>query len=213
MALGVPHTEVDLILVNGESVDFSYLMQDGDRVSVYPTFETLDIAPVLRVRPRPLRVARFVLDIHLGKLAAYLRLLGFDTLYRNDYPDEELAYISKAERRILLTKDRGLLKRRVVSHGYCVRETNPRQQLIEVVRRFNLFGAIEPFRRCVKCNGPLETISKEAISERLPPGTRQRYDKFQICQACGQIYWKGAHFERLERLIDEVLAQENGASS
>ncbi|MEK7405630.1 MAG: Mut7-C RNAse domain-containing protein, partial [Acidobacteriota bacterium] len=108
--LGVPHTEVDLILANGESVDFSYVVRDGDRISVYPVFESLDITPLLRLRERPLRQPRFVLDAHLGKLAAYLRMLGFDTLYRNDYQDPELVALAARDKRILLTRDVGLLK-------------------------------------------------------------------------------------------------------
>jgi len=208
-ALGVPHTEIDLILVNGESVDFTYLVQDGDRVSVYPMFESFDIAPLVRVRPKPLRDPRFVLDTHLGKLAAYLRMLGFDTLYRNDYDDDELAHISSTERRTLLTKDRGLLKRNMVTHGYCVRETNPRRQLAEVVRRFDLYRLVTPFQRCIRCNGLLEPVPKEAILDRLPPQTARYYDEFHLCRACGQVYWKGSHTARMERLIAEVLAQEN----
>jgi hypothetical protein len=122
-SFGVPHTEIDLILANGASVDFAYLVQDGDHISVYPVFEALDITPVLRLRPQPLRESRFVLDAHLGRLAGYLRMAGFDTLYRNDFTDPELAYISHDEHRILLTRDIGLLKRSMVTHGYFVRET------------------------------------------------------------------------------------------
>src|ERR1051326_8223062 len=130
-SLGVPHTEVDLVLVNGRSVDFAEIVQDGDNVSVYPVFEGFDIAPVSRVRPRPLRQTKFVLDTHLGRLAGYLRMLGFDTLYRNDYGDEELARISAEEHRILLTRDRGLLMRSLVTHGCFVRQTAVRRQFEE----------------------------------------------------------------------------------
>ncbi len=168
-SLGVPHTEIDLILVNGESVDFSYLVQDGDQISVYPVFESFDITPVVRVRPKPLREPRFVLDQHLGKLAAYLRMLGFDTLYRNDYDDPELAQISHAEKRTLLTRDRGLLKRSMVTRGYYVRETNPRRQVAEVIRRFDLGGLVAPFRRCITCNGVLEVA---AFATTPAPWTR-----------------------------------------
>lgn len=206
-ALGVPHTEIDLILVNGESVDFSHIVQDGDRISVYPVFEAFDITPILRVRPKPLRVVRFVLDTHLGRLAAYLRLLGFDTLYRNDYSDEELARTSHEERRILLTRDRGLLKRSMVTHGYCVRETNPRRQVLEVVRHFDLWRRIEPFRRCLRCNGLLEAVAKEEIADRLPPRARQHHDEFFICRACERVYWKGSHFERMTGLVQDILEQ------
>lgn len=208
--LGVPHTEIDLILVNGESVDFSYVVQDGDRVAVYPVFEAVDITPLVRLRPQPLREPRFVLDVHLGRLAGYLRLLGFDALYRNDYPDEELARISSQQERILLTRDRGLLKRREVTHGYCLRTTNPRRQLLEVLRRFDLAGTVEPFKRCMRCNGLLETVDKSEIRHRLPPKTAHYYDEFRRCRVCGQIYWQGSHYQRLKQFIDRVLAEVGG---
>jgi uncharacterized protein len=204
-AQGVPHTEVDLILVNGESVDFSYLVRDGDRISVYPVFESIDITPLVRVRPHPLRETRFVLDTHLGRLAAYLRMAGFDALYRNDYRDEELARISSSEGRILLTRDRGLLKRSAVTHGCCLRATDPRRQLTEVLRRFDLFGAVAPLQRCLRCNGVLEPVRKEAILERLEPRTREYYEEFHVCPACDRIYWKGSHHERMRGFIERVL--------
>jgi uncharacterized protein with PIN domain len=204
-ALGVPHTEVDLILANGGSVDFSYIVQDADRISVYPVFESIDIAPLLRVRSRPLRMTRFVLDIHLGKLATYLRMLGFDTLYRNDYPDEELARLSHNQKRILLSRDRGLLKRGLVTHGYCVRETAPFSQLVEIVRRFDLSGSAEPFRRCLRCNGLLRCVSKEEIVDRLLPATIQYNNDFRRCQGCGRVYWKGSHYQRMQQVVDQAL--------
>lgn len=207
-ALGVPHTEVDLILANGVSVDFAYLVRDGDRISVYPVFEAIDITPLVRVRPWPLRETRFVLDVHLGRLVIYLRMLGFDALYRNDYTDEELAQISSTQGRILLTRDRGLLKRSVVTHGYCVRSTSPHQQLVEVLRRFDLFASLHPFSRCLRCNGLLEAVDKQAISDRLPPKTRQYYDEFRRCQNCDHIYWSGSHFQRMQQFIQSVL-QDN----
>ncbi|MBN1967207.1 MAG: Mut7-C ubiquitin/RNAse domain-containing protein [Anaerolineae bacterium] len=206
-ALGVPHTEVALILVNGEPVDFSYLVDDGDRVSVYPPFHTLDITALNHVTPPPLPEARFVLDTHLGKLAAYLRLLGFDTLYRNDYPDDELARVSDEENRIVLTRDRGVLKRSRVRHGYYVRATDPRQQIVELLRHYGLFEAVRPFRRCMRCNGLLEPVEKAAVYDELLPGTREYHDEFYRCQDCGQLYWPGAHFEQLQAFIAGVLAQ------
>jgi hypothetical protein len=154
--LGVPHPEVDLILVNGQSVGFKYLVQGGDRISVYPQFTRLDIAAISRVRPPPLSDYRFVLDVHLGKLAAYLRLLGFDALYQNNYDDDELAAISSQEARILLTQDRGLLKRSLVTYGYAVRSPYPETQLVEVLTRFQLQAAIAPLQRCPRCNGQRE---------------------------------------------------------
>ena len=212
-AFGVPHTEVDLVLINGESVDFSHPVQDGDRISVYPVFESLDITPLVHVRPRPLRQTRFVLDTHLGKLAVYLRMVGFDTLYRNDYADETLARISSGEGRILLTRDRELLKRSMVTHGYWLRATDPRQQLVEVVRRFDLFRAVAPFQRCLRCNGLLEPVPKNAVSDRLQPKTSQYYDEFSICKTCDRVYWKGSHYRRMQRFIGHLLEQEHAASS
>lgn len=207
-AVGVPHTEVDLVLVNGESVDFTYLVQDGDRISVYPVFETIDITPLTRVRPRPLREPRFVVDTHLGKLAVYLRMLGFDTIYRNDWDDTTLAHLSQSEHRILLTRDRGLLKRSVVTHGYHVRATHPEHQVAEVVQRFDLFRALAPFRRCLRCNGVLTSVTKAAIVDQLPPKIRQYYDEFHRCQGCHRVYWKGTHYQRMEQLMQRLI--QNG---
>jgi len=206
-SLGVPHTEIDLILVNGESVDFSYIVQGGDRIAVYPVFESFDITPLVRLHPQPLRDPRFVLDTHLGKLASYMRMVGFDTLYRNDYEDSELARVSKDEHRTLLTKDRGLLKRSMVTHGYCVRETNPRLQLVEILRRFDLFNLIDPFRRCIRCNDLIDPVAKEAILDRLTPDTRQYYDEFRMCRTCSQIYWKGSHYQHMQQFIDQVRSE------
>jgi uncharacterized protein with PIN domain len=210
-ALGVPHTEVDLILVNGESVDFTYHLKDGDQVSVYPVFESVDITTLVRLRPAPLREVRFVLDTHLGRLAGHLRMLGFDTVYHNDCSDDELARISSEGKRILLTKDRGLLKRNMVTHGYYVRGTHPREKLIEVLQRFDLFGQVQPFTRCIRCNGPLEDVPKEAIFDLLPPKVKAGYDDFRRCQSCGQVYWKGTHYERMRRFLERVLGEAQQA--
>ena len=203
-SVGVPHTEVDLILANGEPVDFAYLVRDGDKISVYPTFQSLDISPILRLRPQPIRESRFVADAHLGRLAAYLRMLGFDTLYRRDYRDQEVAKVSAAERRILLTRDRGLLKRNIVTRGYCVRETNPARQLVEVLQRFNLIQSIAPFRRCIHCNALLRSVAKELVIHRLLPETKRYYDEFFLCPECNRIYWKGSHYRRMQHFIDNV---------
>lgn len=205
-ALGVPHPEVELIVANGESVGFDYLVRDGDRIAVYPMFESLDVSPALRVRGLALRTSRFVLDVHLGTLARYLRLCGFDTLYRNDYGDAELARISAAEHRILLTRDRNLLKRRIVTHGYCVRRDDPRRQLAEVFRRFDLAGAAAPFTRCARCNGLLEDVDKAAVEHRLEPLTRRHYDVFRQCRDCGHVYWRGSHVTSMEGRIEELAA-------
>jgi uncharacterized protein len=204
-AMGAPHTEVDLILANGAPVDFDYLVQDGDRISVFPKFRSIDLGPLLRLQPPDLFEKHFVVDGHLGRLAAYLRMLGFDTVYRNDCRDDELARISCAENRTLLTRDRGLLKRNEVNRGYYVRATDPAHQLAEVVQRFDLSSSIAPFRRCMHCDGLLHSVEKQAIQGRLLPETTKYFDEFYLCADCGRIYWKGSHYRRMKRLIQEVV--------
>ena len=203
-SLGVPHTEIDLIMANGHSVDFAYRVQDGDRISVYPVFEAVDVSPIVRLRPEPLRQPRFVLDAHLGRLVRYLRLAGFDALYRNDVSDDELVRISLDEKRTLLTRDVGLLKRGVLTHAYFVRDARPKEQLLEVLRRFDLFGTLAPFQRCLACNGVLQTVGKDQIAHLLPPRTRLYYHEFQMCPDCHKLYWKGSHYQRLAALLEDV---------
>ena len=205
-ALGVPHTEVDLILVNGVSVGFDYRLQAGDRVSVYPVFESLDIGSVTRLRPRPLREPKFVCDVHLGKLARRLRLLGFDVAYRNSAADAELVATALAEHRILLTQDRGLLKQRKVTHGSLVRSPHVDQQVVEVLRRFDLASHIEPFSRRVSCNGRIMPVDKSSVEATLPPKVREGYQDFFQCATCGQVYWQGTHFVRLQANVQALTA-------
>jgi uncharacterized protein with PIN domain len=200
--LGVPHTEVDLILVDGVSVDFSKGLRGGERVAVYPVFEAFDIAQVSRVRPLPLRRTSFAADVHLGRLAAYLRLAGFDTLYRNDWGDAELVEAALRDRRIVLTRDRGLLMRSRVTHGYLVRDTRPRRQLAEVLERFDLWGSVDAFSRCSVCNSPVIPVAKEEVQEVLLPGTQKHYQDFWRCEGCGRIYWRGPHYRSLRGLVD-----------
>ncbi len=205
-SIGVPHTEVDLILVNGTSVDFSYQPCDGDQISVYPVFESIDISSVTHLRPHPLREPRFVVDGHLGRLAAYLRLLGFDTWWQIAADDSTLATVSHDERRILLTRDRGLLKRCLVTHGYCVRSLLPRAQLREVIERFDLGQSLQPFTRCLVCNGHLQPVAGEAFTSQVSPKTLCHYHAFWQCDQCGKVYWQGSHYRRMRALLDDVLA-------
>lgn len=211
-SLGVPHTEVELIVVNGTSVDFVYRMQDGDRVAVYPMIESLDITPIIRLRDKPLRDTRFVVDVHLGTLARRLRLLGFDTLYRNDYRDPEIIAIAMRERRIVLTRDRGILRNRCVTHGYLVRSTNPTEQLREVLERFDLREQLSPFTRCLRCNGGISPVARERIEHLLEPLTKGHHDEFYRCSDCGHVYWKGSHYQRLLAVVaDSGIPPEEGS--
>lgn len=203
-SLGVPHSEVYAILVNGESVNFSYLLQSGDRVIVYPRSECDRLSSSSQLQPPLPEVSRFVLDVHLGKLASWLRMLGFDTLYRNDYEDAELAAIAARDARIVLTRDKGVLMRNLVAWGYYVRATQPKKQIIEVVQRFDLFDLIQPFDRCMRCNGKIESVSKDLIGDRLPPTVRQEIDEFHRCQACDRIYWQGTHYTKMKEFIRQV---------
>lgn len=192
-ALGVPHTEVDLIIVNGASVGFDHPLQSGDRVAVYPMFESFDISPLVKLRERPLRNTAFVVDVNLGKLARRLRMLGFDALYDNRYGDAQIADIAAAERRIVLTRDRRLLFAKRITHGYWLRSVQPGEQVREVLDRCDLWRQIRPLRRCIACNGWLEAVTKADILEQLQPKTRLYYENFFRCRECGRIYWAGSH--------------------
>jgi len=203
-SLRVPHTEIDLIIVNGNSVDFSYAVQDHDKISVYPTFESLDITPIIKLRPEPLRDPKFILDVHLGKLAKYLRLLGFNVLYDNHYDDKNIIEIAKSQHRIILTRDIGILKNKTVTHGYWVRNIDWKEQVAEILTRFELFSKIAPFTRCLECNGVLEPIEKSKIEDQLPPKTKKFYQRYAKCPECNRIYWEGTHYEKMKKFVGDT---------
>lgn len=204
-ALGVPHTEVELILVNGESVGFDRILEDGDRVAVYPRFEAMDVTPLLKVREHPLRETRFVADAHLGGLAHLLRMLGFDTLYDNHFHDDAIVAICETDGRIVLTRDRELLKRRTVTHGCYVHALKSEDQLREVVQRLDLARSARPFTRCLHCNALLRAVDKARVLDRLPPRVREHYERFSTCDACGRVYWEGSHWRNMQRVLDGVM--------
>lgn len=205
---GIPHTEIDLLLLNGEPAGFDAAARDGDRLSVFPAFTRFG-----PVSPRPLRpglggVCRFVLDIHLGKLAVIMRLLGFDALFPGDVDDSVLAGISSGESRILLTCDRMLLKRKSVVHGCLVRSRSPEEQARQVLARFDLAGSVKPFSRCPRCSGLLADALKEEIAGMLQPLTLRYYEEFRRCVGCGAVYWKGSHYEALRSLLFRLGVRE-----
>jgi uncharacterized protein with PIN domain/sulfur carrier protein ThiS len=203
-SVGVPHPEIDLVLVNGEPAPFDRAVHDGDRVAVFPRFFAIDVSGVTRVRPWPPAAVRFLLDGHLGKLARRLRLVGLDALCPAVADDDVLAAHAAEDERILLTRDRELLKRGTVLHGYFVRETRPSRQLVEVLQRFGPLR-LEPFSRCLRCNGELRPVPKAAVEARLPPRTRERYRDFVTCPGCGRVYWRGAHWNQLVRTVEAAL--------
>ncbi len=206
-AMGIPHTEIDLIVVDGEPVDFAYRPRTGARIAVYPVFEALGIEPIERLRPAPLRDPRFVADVNVGKLARYLRLLGFDVSWSPTADDSTLARISADDQRILLTRDRGLLARKVISHGFYVHAADPIEQVVEVVRRLDLAGRLAPFTRCLRCNEPLVEVPKTEVLDQLEPLTRRYYDDFRRCTGCGRIFWAGSHHDRLVALVETIRAR------
>ena len=214
-SIGIPHTEIDIIIVkpesgNTKSVDFSYQVQANDHISVYPISKSLhdgiaiEHTAIQHCQPPPLVETRFVLDVHLGRLAAYLRMLGFDSLYKNDYDDLTLADISAEQNRILLTCDRPLLMRKQITHGYFVRNRQPQQQLLEILSRFDLTAKIKPFTRCMHCNGKTQAVDKLKIEAQLLPKTKKYYDEFFQCESCKKIYWKGSHYLKMHAMINSI---------
>ncbi len=202
-AQGIPHPEVALILANGDPVDFDHPLASGERISVYPAFRTLP-SPAGGLPVDPARL-RFVLDVNLGKLARWLRLLGFDALYRNDFDDAEVATLSAAQARIALTRDRRLLHQKQIVHGYWVRAEDPDRQILELIRRYRLRPHVRPFHRCTSCNGLIRPVPKCDVLPLLEPKTRRYYHTFFQCTACGKVYWKGSHYEGILRKIDQAL--------
>ena len=203
-AIGVPHTEIDLILVNGKSVDFGYPVQGGEQVRVYPQCELSTSIPLIHLSPEPLPEVKFIVDANLGKLAIKLRLLGFDTLYKNNFADRDIVELSLREQRVILTRDKGVLKYRAARHGYWVRDDAPKKQLNEVVQRLQLQNDFHPFTCCSDCNTQLQAIDKALIKERLADKTVQFVDDFMLCPGCKKIYWQGTHTERFRKSIDEL---------
>ena len=203
-AQGVPHTEVDLILINGKSKRFTFQLKGEENISVYPVFESFDITGIQKLRPKPLRRPKFVLDVHLGTLAKYMRMLGFDIKYQNNYADSQIIDISLHERRAILTRDLGILKQGRVTRGYWVRNTKPVQQIEEIVERFHLKNEIKEFSRCMECNSILKSIEKDKVVDRIPLKVKAYHNEFYSCKKCDKIYWKGTHYDKMKILIEKL---------
>lgn len=206
-ALGVPHTEIDLVLVNGKSVDFNYILQDGDQVSVYPVFESLNITDVTLLRKIALRKNKFIADINLGDIVKYMRVLGFDLYYDPLLATREIIEISKREHRIILTKSRKLLKFKDVTHGIFIRPGTTTEQIKRIIDYLDIKDNIKPFSRCLRCNTLLKSVPKEKIFDKIPPKTKEFCDKYAHCKSCDKIYWKGTHFINMKKVITQILDQ------
>ncbi len=204
-SLGVPHTEIDVILVNGESLDFTYIASENDRISVYPVFESLDVTHLSRLRDVPLRDTRFVLDVHLGKLTKYLRMLGFDCDYSIERNDTDLVRICTDEKRILLTRDRNLLKRGNITRAFCIHSTASEHQAAEVISRLDLAGSIKPFSRCMECNGLIAALDPADIPDDAPEGVKKWCNEYFRCTVCSRLYWKGSHADRMSERIERII--------
>lgn len=202
---GVPHTEVELILLNGESVDFEQRIQDGGRVSVYPAFGSLDISTLLKLPARPFRGDRFIADSHLGLLAKQLRMLGFDVLYHNRYGDREIARISAGEDRIVLSRDRNLLIHKAIVRGCYLHAKSSEEQVLEVLARLDLSEAIKPFTRCLLCNGLLNEVEKANVEDRVAVRSGAYYQRFLECSGCRKIYWEGSHMIRMRERVARIM--------
>ena len=204
-SLGVPHTEIDLILVNGKSVDFGYILQDQDRVSVYPVFESLNVTDVTRLRKLPLRRTKFIADINLGKVAKYMRVLGLDLLFDPRLSPREIIDISNREKRIILTTSRKLLKFKDVGHGIFVRPGSTVQQIKQIIGTLDIKDRIDPFTRCLRCNSRLRPVPEEKILDRVPPKARAYYTEYAFCRSCDKIYWKGTHCKHMQAVVRHIL--------
>lgn len=202
-ALGVPHTEVALLLVNGEPAALDHMLAQNDRVAVYPRFTMLDVSALTNEPNRaPLR---FAADAHLGGLARMLRMAGFDTLYRNDFDDPTIERLALEQQRTVLTRDRELLKRRGIEHGCYVHALEPAAQFCEIAARLGLATASRPFTICLHCNAPLHPVAKGEVLELLPPSVRDTQNEFSMCPQCGRVYWKGSHWKRMSALLSSAL--------
>ncbi|MGW6455448.1 Mut7-C RNAse domain-containing protein [Streptomyces sp. NPDC055078] len=202
-SLGVPLTEAGRLLVDGKPVAVSHIPRAGESVEVY------GVERPQRVPGAPLR---FLLDVHLGTLARRLRLLGVDAAYESeDIGDPALAALSAREKRVLLSRDRGLLRRREIWAGAYVYSDRPEAQLRDVLERFA--PVLAPWSRCTACNGRLGKADKDTVRDQLRQGTRRSYDVFARCAECGQVYWRGAHHARLEAIVEEALREFGGATA
>lgn len=205
-ACGVPHTEVDLILIAGKAAGFERVLAqdavvdvhgiDSDRVTFFP-----------ENRLQVLQIRKFVADGHLGKLVRDLRLLGIDVEYDRDAEDRQLIKTATRQSRALLTRDRRLLMHGTLRHGYYLRSQNPLEQTLEVIRRFDLESTLTPFARCLRCNAALQPAAKEAVLDRLEPLTKIYYEEFRRCPDCEQVYWSGSHFEKLQTRIEMIRSR------
>ncbi|MFD1186155.1 Mut7-C RNAse domain-containing protein [Pontibacter rugosus] len=209
-AMGVPHPEVDVILLNKKPATLQQAISAGDEVDVFPVDAKYNW-PVgysfSKNHPAP---KRFILDVHLGTLAKSMRMLGVKTYYQTDLSDNTIAQLAQEQQLVVLTRDIGLLKQKVITWGYWLRSQHTQEQLEEVIRRFDLWDSFSPFRLCLECNTPVLAVDKECIMEQLPPKTRLYFNEFYQCPSCKRVYWKGSHYDRMQGFIAQLIKNRNG---
>ncbi|MCU7549032.1 Mut7-C ubiquitin/RNAse domain-containing protein [Chitinophagaceae bacterium LB-8] len=208
-ALGIPHPEVDIILVHNLSVDFTYRLKENDHIDVYPILPDHVFPENYSLSKKYIGLDQFVLDVHLGKLGKAMRVLGIDSLMENNFSDQKIAQIAASENRIVLTRDVGLLKHKVIKCGYWIRSQYWEEQLSEVVERFNLRNKMKPFTRCTVCNGIIEPVSKDVVIDQLPLVSKQLFTEFFQCTNCKRVYWKGSHYEHMEEWVKRWTTNRN----
>ncbi len=206
-AEGIPHTEVGLLLVNGSPAVWKYRLKNGDHAAVFPFFKNLDIGSFNKVITPDYPAGRFVIDNHLGRLCKYLRILGFDAVFNPAWSDEEIISISNREKRIILTRDRGILKNGRTLFGCLIRSVNPEEQVRQVIDRFDLYNSFALMTRCLKCNGDIISVPAESVMSGIGENTKKFFRDFYRCSSCGQIYWKGSHYENMMKSIDRIFAK------
>ncbi|HKJ45182.1 MAG TPA: Mut7-C RNAse domain-containing protein [Balneolales bacterium] len=211
-SLGVPHPEVGSIMLNGEIVSFEQQITNGDQVDVYPANWKLNSSTEYPLQPESPDNLRFVLDVHLGKLARIMRMLGIDTLYDSAYDDPQITEIGCREQRFILTRDIDLLKQTKIKYGHWMRNTDPINQTDEILLTFDVYSQMDPFTRCLSCNGMLRPVAKEKVADQLPPGVKKYYEKYHQCDRCQKVYWKGSHYEHMSEWLRKYYGiMEHGA--
>lgn len=205
-SLGIPHTEVGKIILDKKEQRFEKIAENGEHYEIHPLSPALPPTEGTILRPEPFKsCCRFLVDINVGRLAGLLRMAGFDAENANkESTTRAIAKKAVAEDRILLTRNKDLLKHRELVYARLVRNQDPDLQLREVISLYSLENLLQPFTRCISCNGLLADVKKEAIVDRLLPLTKKFFNRFRICSDCHKIYWQGSHHDRMTKKLEMI---------
>jgi len=150
---------------------------------------------------------KFFADCHLGKIAKYLRVFGFDTLYFQTIDDDDIIDIAKKEDRFILTSDKELFLRVKHLDALYLSHAEFEEQLKKIFLHYKLFDKTAPLSRCIKCNGMLKKIDKKEVVADLKIKTKKYFDTFHICEECGSVYWQGDHYKNMLKFVKDFIAQ------